>query len=102
MKIKYQPEEVLKDYAADFSRTITHRETGERKTTKREAEKLYTIAYGALLTINFVGRADDAYSMIQGAKDCAEFTFDLMFPDCNGYDSLYCKLDRYIRDNREE
>jgi len=34
--------------------------------------------------------------------DNAEFTFTLMFPNHNGYDSLYCKLMDYVRDNREE
>ena len=101
MKIYYQNEEDLKAAAAEMATTITPREGETRKTTKAEAAKMYTIAYGALLAINFVGRADDAYSMVQGAKDCAEFIFDAAFPNCNGYDSLYCKIDTWVRTHRE-
>ncbi len=101
MTVSYQPEGVLKTYAGIIAHTITHRESGTRETTPDEADRLYIIAYGALLTINYVGRASDAYSLIQGAKDCAEFIFDLTFPGYNGYDSLYTKLDEYIREFRE-
>ena len=102
MTIKFQPENHLQNIAHDMARTITTRDHGTRETTGEEARKMYPIIYGALLTINYVGRAADARALIQGAKDAAEFIFDITFPGMNGYDSVYCKLDDYIRGNRED
>ena len=102
MTIKFQPESTLQTVAARMARTVKPRDGKTRQANFKELNELYRIAYGALLTINFVGRAPDAASMVQGAMDCAEFIAQVSFPDLNAYDTIYCKLADYVNENRDD
>ena len=111
--LKHRPEAELKEIAAKIAENITLRtyyhignngehiqssdgnsEDTTRTTTATEKEKIYTIAYGSLLAINWRRNYPESF---QGILDAAEFTLDVAFEkdfEVNGYITIYIVIAR--------
>ena len=81
----------LKTVADLLSQKAIKRETGEwSKLNIEESKKMRQIVYGALLSARW-NHAEP--SIVQGILDYAEWIFNLMLPDYEGYRSIYLPLD---------
>lgn len=92
-------EDQLRAMAESISATITIRTDDNgcsgnvtRKTSPAEKKKLFAIAYGALLGLDYGESTRSDRASEQAICDTVEFIFDLAFPQANGYDSIYCPL----------
>jgi hypothetical protein len=92
LKMKHYTETELKAYADQVSNSIVirtyengHSNDERRITTRPEKQIIFSVVYGALLSINNGAN-------IQSAKDCAEFIGDQLIPSMNGYDTIYCPI----------
>ena len=108
---KHMSEIALKEIAKGISERIAIREYDNgnsrdtwRETDEQEANAIFTVAYGALLSLNW---GEDARGKIpavaQGIIDTAEFTLDLLIrpihgEECNGYMTIYCPLKKAVRE----
>lgn len=118
MMRQYQHEATLKEWANDIASSLWVRpEKGHpkytegdfaKKPTKKQREALFSVAYGALLSLNWGEdtRRDDekGNAKAQAIIDCAEFTADLLFDSLlpederlQGYMSIYCPLKEAVR-----
>lgn len=102
---KYLDADMLKFMAKHMAKNITIRtyENGNSKDEKRPATKeeqkiIYNVAYGALHTLNYGEQMRSSKEMTQAVIDNAEITLDLFIPNCNGYDTMYCPLQKIVRD----
>lgn len=96
----------IKEYATECSKTIVIRtysngssKDTRRKTTKKEAEILYSLISGALLSIRFHDGSNDARGhkqTVQTAADTAEFISHGLLPSANGYDSVYLPIKSFV------
>lgn len=95
----FLPENKLRYWAAQVAKTIVIRtmDNGNsndvrRPTTQEEQEVLYKLTYSALLGLN----AGETNRQAKAAEDAIinsiEYTFNLFFPEANGYLSIYCPL----------
>lgn len=109
MRRMFRSEGQLKEKAMALSKRIVIRTYNRgnstdtcRKSTKKEEEIIYKLAYGALLGLNWNEKTRDSEDMSQAIIDTAEFTINLFLPDCNGYDTLYLPLKKILRDWKKE
>jgi|SRR5665647_1291777 len=93
--MKNVTERQLKEYAEAKAETIVIRTYEEgnssdirRLTTAPEETIIFKILYGALLAMREV---NNMYSAISAA----EYIGDLMIPQMNGYDTIYCPLTEF-------
>lgn len=64
-----------------------------RAPTAAESAALASVAFSALLAINWADRDEDRdRAQRQAFKDGAESAIDQLIPGINGYDSMYCPL----------
>lgn len=101
---EHKTETELKGIATEIAETITIRHYNggnskdkQRKSTAKEKEIIFKIAYGALLSINWHLEPNTS-SLNSAILNTAEFTVNLFLPDCNGYDTIYCPLRKAIRE----
>ena len=97
MKV-YKTESEMKAYAEEQSETIVIRAYTDgnssdvrRATSKVEAEIIKNIIYGGLLAMNQYTSNDIA----RPAIDACEYIGNLMIPEMNGYDTIFCPLDLF-------
>lgn len=101
---EHKTETELKGIATKISETITIRyykegnsEDTKRKSTAKEKDIIFKIAYGALLSLNW--HLEPNISPVTAAIiNTAEFTVNQFLPDCNGYDTIYCPLRKAVRE----
>lgn len=97
-------EKELKEIALKVGDEITYRRTEyddeyTRKSTGYEENIIYSVAYGALLAI----RSNGAYpEMVNPILYTAESILDAFLPTCNGYMTVFTKLDKLLIENRAE
>ena len=83
-------EKELKELAQRMSTTALTLKTKERITlNEEEKSKMSDIVYSALLTARWHSKNRDAQQVI---RDHAEFTFNVMLPEYEGYSSIYVPL----------
>ena len=112
---KYKTEAELRTIAEDISRTIYIRTMDggnshdkKRKSRSREQSIIYSVAYGALLALNWGEQVRSNRDMEQAIVDSAEFTLDLLIrefyadKECNGYMTIYCPLKRVLQNWEEQ
>lgn len=118
MTRQYQHESTLKEWAENIASVVWIRpEEGhpkyregdfKRKPTKREHDTLFSVAFGALLALNWGEeiRRDDIMgnAKVQAVTDSAEFTADIMMNKLlkeneryQGYLGIYCGLKEAVR-----
>lgn len=101
---EHKTEQQLKGIATTISKRITIRtykngnsEDTIRKSTVKEKDIIFKIAYSALLSINW--HLEPKTSEVNSAiANTAEFAINQFLPDCNGYDTIYCPLKKAIRE----
>ena len=113
MKMRmFKTEAELRTIAEQISEHITIRTEAngcshdeQRKTTPEEAHIIYHLVYGALLAMNWGEQVRMSKVMPQAIIDATEFQCDLLLRDllncgeeCNGYDTIYCPLQRALRE----
>lgn len=96
----------IKNYALECAKSIVIRtydngnsKDTRRKTTKKEAEILYSLISGALISVKFHSGSNDEKGhkqTLQHAADTAEFISHGLIPDANGYDSVYTPIKSFI------
>lgn len=101
---EHKTEIELKEIATKISETITIRaykngnsEDKQRKSTAKEKDIIFKIAYGALLSLNWHLESNSSETT-SAIINTAEFTVNLFLPDCNGYDTIYCPLRKATRE----
>ena len=107
-----KPERELREIAERISTSVVERETKyrperRRETTDEERKTLSKLAYGALLELNRWGNREDCPRGVacyaeQAALGAIEFAFDLLFPICNGYLSIYSPIKDVLREWEDE
>lgn len=105
----YKTEAELKEIAEAMSETVMIRtyENGNsndtrRKTTKKEKDIIYNVAYGALLGMNWGEDVRSSELAAQAIIDTAEFTINRFISNCNGYDTMYIPLKRALANWEKE
>lgn len=103
-KRKPKAESELKEIAQNIASTIMIRtyENGNskdtrRKPTKAESDKIYKVAFGALLGLNWGENVRSSKLAAQSIIDTAEFMIGQFLPNCNGYDTIYIPLQNVIK-----
>lgn len=101
---EHKTETELKGIATKISETITIRsykngnsEDKQRKSTAKEKDIIFKIAYSALLSLNW-HLEPNANSITTAIINTAEFTVNQFLPNCNGYDTIYCPLRKATRE----
>lgn len=101
---EHKTERELKGIATEISETITIRcykegnsEDTKRKSTAKEKDIIFKIAYGALLSLNWHLEPNNSQTT-SAIINTAEFTVNQFLPDCNGYDTIYCPLRKATRE----
>lgn len=103
----YKSEEELREIARKISDSVSERPTentsGRRRHTNiGEQGMLFKIAYGALHALNecpvdeihrYFTMSDSEDAVLQATENI----FDLFFPTCDGYLSIYCPLWRVLK-----
>ncbi|MCI8988437.1 MAG: hypothetical protein HFK05_01635 [Clostridia bacterium] len=100
----HKTEMQLKEMATAIAETITIRiykngnsEDKQRKSTAKEKDIIFKIAYSALLSLNWHLEPNNSETTT-AIINTAEFTVNQFLPDCNGYDTIYCPLRKATRE----
>jgi hypothetical protein len=96
-------EQELKEFAEMQAETIVIRSYEEgnskderRKATKPERRITKSIIYGGLLAIREGNKTDKEINAI---IDACELIAKLQLPEMNGYDTIYCTMHEWYRNN---
>lgn len=101
---EHKTEIELKGIAMKISEMITIRsynkgnsEDKQRKSTNKEKDIIFKIAYSALLSLNW-HLEPNASNVTTAIINTAEFAINQFLPDCNGYETIYCPLREATRE----